>query len=171
MSEPSWIHAALTRHERGLIAFAARRTGDLETAREIVQEVFLRLCAAPRDQVEPKLAPWLYAACRNAALDHNKRMGARRERVELHEMDTHPDPGNTLEQLETKEESARVLKCIAKLPLNQREVLQLRFGGGLSYREIATVTGDTLGNVSWLIHAGLKTLRERLGANALEGRP
>jgi RNA polymerase sigma-70 factor (ECF subfamily) len=169
MHDPAWIQAALERHERGLIRFAARLTGDLETARELTQEVFLRLCAAERSAVEPKLAAWLYAACRNAALDHRRRT-ARRGRVESNAMDEQQSGTSALEELETRDENERVRRQIERLPENQREALSLRFAGGLSYREIAEVTGDTVGNVSWLIHAGLKTLRERLGAGALEGR-
>ncbi|MBL8803082.1 MAG: sigma-70 family RNA polymerase sigma factor [Planctomycetes bacterium] len=169
MHDPAWIQAALERHERGLIRFAARLTGDLETARELTQEVFLRLCAAERSAVEPKLAAWLYAACRNAALDHRRRT-ARRGRVESNAMDEQQGGTSALEELETRDENERVRRQIERLPEKQREALSLRFAGGLSYREIAEVTGDTVGNVSWLIHAGLKTLRERLGAGALEGR-
>jgi RNA polymerase sigma-70 factor (ECF subfamily) len=169
MHDPDWIHAALERHERGLIRFAARLTGDVETARELTQELFLRLCEAERSAVEPKLAAWLYAACRNAALDHGRK-SARRGRVELRAMEEHPDGTSPLEVVETRDESVRVREELARLPENQREALHLRVASGLSYREIAQVTGDTLGNVSWLIHAGLKTLRGRLGANALEGR-
>ena len=44
----------------------------------------------------------------------------------------------------------------------------LRFQGGLSYAQIAEVTGDSLGNVGYLIHVGIKTLRERLAGDALE---
>jgi RNA polymerase sigma-70 factor (ECF subfamily) len=170
MHEPTWIHSALERHERALIAFAARIVGDVETAREVVQETFLKLCTARREDVEPKLVEWLFTTCRNAALDQRRRLGARGQRMEAHEMDTHPDPNSAVSELETKDESARVLKLLARLPQKQREVLQLRFGGGLSYKQIASATGDTIGNVSWLMHAGLKTLRERLSGGALQGR-
>jgi len=170
MNEPNWIQAALERHERALIAYAKRMTGDLESAREIVQESFTRLCAQRREQVEPRVAEWLFTTCRNAALDHFRRKGVRTARMELREMDSHPDSTSPTQALETQEESARVLRHMSRLPDKQREALQLRFHGGLSYKEIASVMGDTIGNVSWLIHAGLKTLRERLSGDALQGR-
>jgi len=41
-------------------------------------------------------------------------------------------------------------------------VIRLRFQNSLRYREIDEVTGLTVTNVGFLIHRGLKTLRERL---------
>ena len=68
-SRSSWVHAALERYEQPLIRYAARFTGDVERAREVVQDTFLKLCAADRAKVESRLAPWLYTVCRNRALD------------------------------------------------------------------------------------------------------
>lgn len=170
MNEPNWILAALERHERALIGFAQRITGDVESAREVVQETFTRLCAQRRDELEGRAAEWLYTTCRNLAIDHHRRGSARAKRMELQEMDHHADTTSATQALETKEESARVIAMLKRLPDKQREALELRFHGGLSYKQIASVTGDTIGNVGWLIHAGLKTLRERMSGDALRGR-
>jgi RNA polymerase sigma-70 factor (ECF subfamily) len=67
---------------------------------------------------------------------------------------------------ETRDEASRALRLLADLPENQREVLDLKFRHGLMYREIADVTGLSAGNVGFLIHTGLKTLRARMAAKA-----
>ncbi len=41
---------------------------------------------------------------------------------------------------------------------------RLKFQGGLSYKQISEVTSLTVTNVGFLIHTGLKTLRQRLSA-------
>ena len=51
------------------------------------------------------------------------------------------------------------------LPANQQEVIRLKFQHGLSYKQIAEVTQLSVSNVGFLIHAGLKTLRQRLNPN------
>jgi hypothetical protein len=58
--------------------------------------------------------------------------------------------------------AAEVLRMLTHLPENQREAILLKFGHNLSYKEIAQVTGHTVGNVGFLIHTGIKTLRTRL---------
>jgi RNA polymerase sigma-70 factor (ECF subfamily) len=41
-------------------------------------------------------------------------------------------------------------------------VLRLKFQGDLSYREISRIANISVGNVGFLIHAGLKTIRETI---------
>jgi RNA polymerase sigma-70 factor (ECF subfamily) len=50
------------------------------------------------------------------------------------------------------------------LPRNQQECIRLKFQSGLSYKQISDVTNLTATNVGFLIHTGLKTLRQRLAA-------
>ena len=166
MSDSQWIQRALERFEGPLMLQARRLTGDLESARDVVQETFLRLCRERREEIEPRLAPWLFRVCRNAALDRR-----RRERP-VDTLDDHSAaPGEQTQPVDRMirdEAGRRALASLEQLPERQREVLGLRFQGGLSYAQIAEVTGDSLGNVGYLIHVGLKTLRERLAGDALE---
>ena len=45
-------------------------------------------------------------------------------------------------------------------PKNQKEVVLLKFQQGMSYKEIQKVTGLKQGNIGFLIHTGLKRMRE-----------
>ena len=53
-------------------------------------------------------------------------------------------------------------RLMAGLPPNQQEVLRLKFQHSLSYREISSITGLSETNVGFLIHVGIKRLRELL---------
>src|SRR3954463_1681688 len=65
-----WIDAAVQRYQRPLIGYVARLLGnDLDAPRDVVQEAFLKLCEQDRGKIEPHLAEWLFAVCRNRALD------------------------------------------------------------------------------------------------------
>ena len=61
---------------------------------------------------------------------------------------------------EQKDSMARVLQQLDRLPENQQDVIRLKFQNELSYREIAEITGLTVSNVGFLLHVGLKRLRE-----------
>ena len=65
---------------------------------------------------------------------------------------------------EQKDSMARVLQQLDRLPDNQQDVIRLKFQNELSYREIAEITGLTVSNVGFLLHVGLKRLRELLKA-------
>jgi RNA polymerase sigma factor (sigma-70 family) len=54
------------------------------------------------------------------------------------------------------------MKQIEKLPGNQREVLRLKFHAGLSYQEIAEVTGLSRTNVGFILHKAIAKLRQKL---------
>ena len=151
------IRSAVARYEGPLTGYAARILGDAEKARDVVQEAFLRLCAQDVSKLEGHLGEWLFTVCRNLALDQRrreKRMGPLQ--VQDVEAGTRaPDPS-------AAEEGRMALAALGRLGEGQREVLRLKFQNGLSYREIARVTGQSVSNVGFLMHEGLKALRREL---------
>jgi RNA polymerase sigma-70 factor (ECF subfamily) len=70
-----------------------------------------------------------------------------------------PDPSVSMEQTETL---GSALKILETLPASQQEVIRLKFQNELSYKEISQVTGLSVTNVGFLIHAGLKTIRQNM---------
>jgi RNA polymerase sigma-70 factor (ECF subfamily) len=72
-----------------------------------------------------------------------------------------PDPAPD-RQAADADETAFVLQTFRRLPVNQAEVLRLKFQNDLSYQEIADITGLSASNVGFLIHTGLKRLRTLL---------
>jgi RNA polymerase sigma-70 factor (ECF subfamily) len=162
----NWVTKALDQHEGALVVYAARLTRDVHSARDVVQEAFLRLCAEDRATVEPHVKAWLYTVCRRLAIDElrkERRMEPAGETLIETRAGREADPAGAAE---TRDETSHALRLLADLPENQREVIDLKFRHGLMYREIADVTGLSAGNVGFLIHTGLKTLRARMAAKA-----
>ena len=163
----AWVREAVARFEGPLALYATRLLGDAETVRDVVQDTFLRLCAQDRDSVGDHLAEWLFTVCRNRALDilrKEHRMTQLSEEQVNRCLSPAPDP---LEAAERHELGARVLALLETLPANQREVLRLKFQNGFSYQEISRISGQSISNVGYLIHAGIKTLRGHL----FDGQP
>lgn len=163
-----WMRSAVDRYERPLILYTSRLLGDPDAACDVVQEAFLRLCREEPQRVSPHLAEWLFTVCRNLATDLLRKDRRMRQRTSVLEPsaddldevpDTSPDPSRSAESRDT---TATVLTLLEKLPPNQREVIRLKFQGGLSYQEIANVTGLSVSNVGFLMHTGLKTLRKQM---------
>lgn len=163
MTDSEWVRAAVAQYEAPLIRYALRFSGDLEAARDIVQDTFLRLCRAARTEVEPHLAQWLYTVCRNRALDVVRKEG-RMNHVHTEVADMASDRPPPAAPVERAEAYGQVLALLATLPARQQEVIRLKFQEGLSYKEIAGITQLTANHVGVIIHEGIKTLRARLGA-------
>jgi len=154
----SWIEPILERFERPLIQYAASIAGNGEAARDVVQDTFLRL--AQHGPIEPeRLAAWLYTVCRNRAIDIRRKENRIIAMNDEHQELTSHEP-TPAARLEAKENKACLSRLLARLPENQREVLRLRFQCDLSYREISAITQLGEGNVGFLIHTGIKTLRQ-----------
>ena len=159
-----WIHAILERFEGPLLRYAARITGDLERARDVVQETFVRLCAQERADVDGHEAEWLFTVCRHRALDvqRKERRMTPTDDETIHDCPSgDPSPAALAER---DDAHSHVLRALGSLPANQQEVIRLKFQNGLSYREISRITNLTETNVGFLIHTGLKGLRYRLRA-------
>lgn len=159
-----WLRSVVESHEGPLIRYAARITGDVERARDVVQDTFLRLCEQDRHELDGHLAEWLYTVCRRRALDVQRK--EHRMRVTLPaELDRCAGDTQHTDAVERDETHAAVLAVIGRLPENQQEVVRLQFQSGLSYREIAGVTGLSVSNVGYLLHVALKTVREQLSGD------
>lgn len=75
------------------------------------------------------------------------------------------DPAVIAQTQETAN-NARIL--LQGLPIKQQEVIRLKIDHGLSYREIAEITGLTVSNVGYLLHQGFQTLRTKLTAQRVD---
>jgi RNA polymerase sigma-70 factor (ECF subfamily) len=166
VNDRDWIDTTLRRFEAPLVLYAIRICGDADRARDVVQDTFVELCEVDRAAVEPKLAQWLFTVCRNKALDtRRKDRDMTNGDGEWAEDRASPerDPAVTMA---AEEEHGRVFGLVERLPWKQQEVLRLKFQAGLSYKEIAAVTGDSTGNVGFLLHTALHSLRDRLSVQA-----
>jgi len=167
-TKSAWIAAALDRYESQLVRYAGWILGDIERAREIVQETFLRLCKEQPARVGDHLAQWLFTVCRNLAFDVRKKESRMSPLTDPETIPAiHGRPSTLLEQEETM---SQVLRLMETLPKNQREVLRLKFQCDLSYKEISEVTRLSVTNVGFLIHTAIKTLRKELLAESAKRR-
>ena len=156
-----FIKRALEQYESPLIHYALRLTGNLDRARDVVQDTFLKLCRQPWNSFEGNLARWLFTVCRNGAFDLHRKERRMTTAAELNEQPStaHQSPEATVIARDSAE---RVFQILDQLPENQQEVVRLKFQNDMTYQEIAEVTGLTVTNVGFLLHTALKRLRELL---------
>ena len=164
-SRAEWVSSALENFEQRLLKYALGILGDVGRAQDVVQDTFLKLYQQDPQTLNGQLLPWLYTVCRHQALDlcrkENRMTTATADdELDVLELTQSREPA-PLEQLEASEEMSAVLAHLARLPPSQQECLRLKFQHSLSYQEISSITGHTVSNVGYLIHVGLKTLRDR----------
>ena len=160
------MRSVLDAYQGPLVRYAAHLTGDLDLARDVVQDTFLRLWKQKKQRVEGHLAQWLFTVCRNRARDvlrKEKKMNRMTGTGNLEPASTAPGPATLLERRETM---SRVLLALECLSPREQEVLRLKFQNGLSYREIAATVGISVSNVGYLIHTAVKKVRAELESHS-----
>ena len=139
---PPPFEEIVRRHEREIMRYLLRVSGNREDAADLFQETWLRAYRAyPRLKPENNLRPWLYTIavnlCRNRARD-----GARRDAVIVADDGANPAADKIDKIYRSSNENdgyatVRLRELMAALPAKQRNALQLRYFAGLDYAEIA----------------------------------
>jgi len=142
-----------------LYRFLWRKTRDEETAKDLVQELFLNIWKnrANLDETQSSKA-YIYRAAHNLAINHLKKKALRQ---------THILSSAAAEQLsgtdEQRDFEEYVEEVLQDLPEEQRLVFTLNKFEGLRYREIAEMLQFSVKTVESRMSKALKTLREKLG--------
>jgi RNA polymerase sigma-70 factor (ECF subfamily) len=134
-----------------------------EEAEDIAGEVFLKALESLksyREQGVP-MQGWLFRIAHNLTVDYLRKMNKRRTvPIDSVVLQGNDNPANTAEK---NIEFERVTKAMKKLTTEQREVINLRFFGGLTSKEVGGVLGKSDGAVREMQRAAIEKLRGIMG--------
>jgi RNA polymerase sigma-70 factor (ECF subfamily) len=155
----------------GRVAYglALRILRDEALAQDAVQEAFLAVWrSADRFLAErAKASTWILTLVHRRAVD----LVRREERRRGEPLESAPEPVSsaTAEDEATLDFQRRVVQeALKRLPVEQREALELGYYGGLTQSEVAERLGQPLGTIKSRMFAGLSRLRDLLAQAGLE---
>lgn len=152
--------------------FARRLVGE-RGAEDLTQEVLIRVFRSI-GTYEPtgRFESWLFTIANHLAIDEARR---RKPEAPLSELDEEmgaerfasgaPAPAESLEE---EERRRAILQEVARLPLEQRQVFLLREEAGLSFKEIAEMTGCPLNTALGRMHYAMEHLRKALKTHGMQ---
>jgi RNA polymerase sigma-70 factor (ECF subfamily) len=153
-------------YRRMVIGYCHRMVG--AEAEDAAQEIFIKLyLAIDRFDISKPVAPFLFRISHNHCLDILKKKGVRTisletdtmyEKVSRHQ-DKMPDPEETIQKAELREE---VNRALAAIPPLYRSPLIMWHVDGISYEEISQILELPIGTVKARIHRGRKILQQKL---------
>jgi|Deesub1362A_J573_1020465.scaffolds.fasta_scaffold00882_15 RNA polymerase sigma-70 factor (ECF subfamily) len=154
------IEALVRRYQRMVYAFAYRMINDMEEAKDVTQNIFIKAVNGLKDfRRESSFRTWLYRIAVNVCLNH--RRSQRGNETEL--VETLRDGRRDALSIVIERERERLIRdALNGLPPKQRLAIVLRAYEGLSSREAAAVMGCSEGAVKAHYHLGIKRLREIL---------
>jgi len=145
-----------------LARWLVRNTSDAE---DMVQEAYLRAFKFFGGYQGGDARAWVLKIVRNTCysfFEKNRPAELAEEFDEkVHTADTAEEPGAEAALLKSAD-SRMLREALDELPVNFREVLVLRELEGMSYKEIAEVTGVPMGTVMSSLARGRAQLRDRL---------
>ena len=175
-TEPSgdWdVEAAFVEHEGKLLRYVGHLLGSRGSeAEDIVQEAFLRLHTQVHvkrkgDQIR-NVSVWLFRVAHNLAMDSGRKKTRRRklkgkvvEKVQEISEDDQMSV-DALGQLARAEACRRAMEQLASLPESQRSVVALKVIEGMTFKQIAQVTGTSASGACMKLRDAMETLSSRL---------
>ncbi len=152
-----------------VFGLALKMLKDQAAAEEAVQEVFWRVWRrAGSFDLRRSFAPWLFSIAHNYCIDE---LRCRRGKPQLvYDTADRPVLSGIISETEVVETALQselrqiVGVALQQLPVEQREVLELAYFGGLTQREIATLLDNSLGTVKTRVQLGIRKLRVILQA-------
>jgi len=99
---------------------------------------------------------WLFAIAKNVAIDHFRR---RRVEVPIEELSESPASGDLEAEILRRSQFRRLSRLMDELPDRERELLALKYGSGLTNREIAGLTGVSESNIGTILYRTVRRLR------------
>lgn len=148
-------------HSPEIFRYAYRMLDDKDLAEDCVADTFLRLLIAIRGGILPEnIRAYLYRIAHNWVVDQYRR----RQSLETPlEENLHTDPDGNLSNLVAQNlDRQRMRSALLQLPVEQRQVIELRFVENWSHNEVAVAVGKTVEATRALQHRAVEALRQIL---------
>ena len=169
----------IERHQGPIHGFIFRSVGDVETARDLTQEVFVKAWfALGRVRERARFSTWLFQIAANLCRDHAKSKATRNARMtnpmgrekddgSIEERDF-PHPGLPPDKQALMNETMEALhRAIAALPVELREAFILGAIDQLPHKEISSILGISPKAVEVRIYRARKILTEQLAGEGI----
>jgi len=163
-ADPAAFDVLYRRYLDRVYGYAFYALGDHHDAEDATERTFLAaLAALPSFRDEgASFRAWLFRIARNT-VSNARRTRWRRRTEPMPDGFDRPAPNADPAGLVARaDETRRVLRALAELPDERRQVVILRFVDGLSAREIGEVLDRSPGAARVLLHRALRDLEARL---------
>ena len=147
---------------RPLTLFALKYVGDIEEAKEITQEFFIKFWSKRAElNIQFHLKSYLYRGVRNACLNHIQASKVAQNRLRDYQSEIFTDT-DALKAMVAAEQEEILMQAIDNLPKKCREIFRMSRMGKLSNQAIADQLQISIKTVETQISIALKRLRDFL---------
>jgi RNA polymerase sigma-70 factor (ECF subfamily) len=163
--DPAAWRELVNRYSRRVYALAKSRCRNEDTAEEIAQSVFATIAAklgGGEYTEHGRFESWLFRVAMNRVRDNVRRSKRRPETHDAEALAHEPDRGSSSQGTSDNGSIQRLRLAMAALSESDREVIELRHHGGLSFKQMSEVLEEPVGTLLARHHRALRKLREIL---------
>jgi len=162
-ADDAWKQIYL-KYKDDLLTVARSLACDVETAEDCLHDVFVSL-ASDKCRIRSNLKGYLLSCVVNRARGHLRRRNAQSNcqvNMQSRVLAQHFDTSSPPDVLVREDRAQKVAGALAKLPIEQREVVVLHLQGDLKFREIAGMLDVTVNTAQSRYRYGMEKLRQLL---------
>jgi len=146
-----------------LTAFAKKYVGDIDSAKEIVHDVFVNLWSKRETiDIEKSVKSYLYTSAYNRSLNYIRDKKKFETNITVEDNSIHSSEWSFDNDIEALELEEKINKVISSLPEKCKQVFLMSRFEGLKYHEIAEKLNISIKTVESQMSKALKALRENL---------
>lgn len=170
--DESSLSVLIERHQAKIFGFIYSKIPDREVCNDIFQDTFMKVIKHLKTKSyneEGKFLPWVMRIAHNLVIDYfrkNKKMPMQRDHGEYSIFSFLSDSNPTIEsKIITEQIELDLNTLITELPLDQQEVIRMRFFQEMSFKEIAEATDVSINTALGRMRYALMNLRKVIEKN------
>lgn len=165
LGDESALASLYDRYRLILFGLLTRILNSRAEAEDVLQEVFLQVWRRAGDFDERRGRPftWLVTLARSRAIDRLRLLASRERVVTAAAQEVREEISDAVEDTLHAEQRETVMRALAKLTEEQRQVLLLAYLDGMTQSEIAAKLNSPLGTIKTRMRSAMIKLRELLG--------
>jgi RNA polymerase sigma factor (sigma-70 family) len=172
--EPEAFGVLVDKYKEGIYAFVYHKLRDFQDAQDVTQEVFLHAYRGLRSLRKwESFSFWLYRIAYARCSQYLRVRSKRVDREFIEDQDSRIINASSLDSYRDSQQSQSLREALDALPEMHREVLVLRYFGGMNSKEIARAIGTSPGAIRVRLNRARAQLKEEMVAmmdTAFEGQ-
>ena len=166
--DPDAFRLLFEKYYNSVLGYSISFLGNPSTAEDVAQEVFVKVHEhAGSIRNTTKFKSWILSLTRNLSIDFIRKSKNRKE-LSISQPDFLDNLSQTRPELSVEQDfhcnvSPRELPLLSSLNLMQREIVVLRIVEGMSYQEIAEITGCSPENTRKIMSRTIEKLTQKEG--------
>lgn len=165
LTDPELFAPIYEKYALRIYRYCLRRIQGIEEAEDLTSLIFTKAIDKLASFRGGSVAAWLFQIAHNEVINYLKKTSRQAQSTPLGQFDAETEPVLTfrgeeiLERLITLENHEQLARLVAALPDDNKELLALRFAGGLSAKDIGMVVHKSENSVRVSLHRVIQKLR------------